>query len=188
MGKQASALSDSEKIIMENIRNAVPMPDENTVLQKVINPNHVDSYFDGSFLNYSPGMDGFFTTAESAAGLNTPQALFGSVRLDYAGSSFSSADDVVTVIRFTTNDVSNIQIPYGEDMPHPLISKDAAEWKWPYTGHGFTAAENGDVLPELYSPGVKLKDAKMFEVSSDGQEKLVAVYDNILSKFKPIEE
>jgi hypothetical protein len=188
MRKPASALSDSEKILMENIRNAVPMPDENTVLQKVISANYVDSYFDGSFLEHSPGIKGFFNTAESAVGLNTPQALFGSMRLDYDGSPFSLTDDVVTVIRFTTNDVSDIHIPYGGDMPHPLELEEATEWKWPYTGHGFTAAENGGVLPELYSSGVELKNAKMFEILSDGQEKLIAEYDDVLGRFKPIEE
>ena len=70
---------------------------------KVINPAYVDSYLDGSFMNFNDGkINGCITTVEGASGLKTPRDFYEGLRLDYEGTPFSPLDSSATVIRFTS--------------------------------------------------------------------------------------
>ncbi len=92
-------------------------------------------------------------------------------------------DEFVTVIRFTSSDTQNIKIPYGDNMPNPA-GGNVSKMTPPFTGNGFTAATNGEIVPEFYTDGVSLQDgAEMFQITSRGEEKLIAVYDEDLMKF-----
>jgi hypothetical protein len=187
MGKQASALSDSEKIIMENIRNAVPMPDENTVLQKVINPNYVDSYFDNEYMKQYPTITGYITTTEDVKNLNTPRELFDGLQLGYPNSPHSPDAEAIYVIQYTTSDVGNIQIPYGDDMPHPAGGK-ISRMTEPATGNGFIGIKDGSIRPEFYSMGQSMDDgAKLIRLWSDGQSEIIGTYDERTNVFKHID-
>jgi hypothetical protein len=189
MGKQASALSDSEKIIMENIRNAVPMPDENTVLQKVISADRFDFLLSENFTTRderASDVRGYFTIASDVSELKTPRELFGELRLDYDDTPFSPDDERTYVLQFTAVDAGKIIIPYGDDMPHPT-GGDISEMTYPATGNGFLASENGSLIPEWYSTGLQINDgAEIYAVTDSGKE-LVATYDARTKTFKRVE-
>lgn len=60
----------------------------------------------------------------------------------------------------------------------------------PQTGTGFTAAENGKIIPEYecWEDGEKTyllpqDGAELYEVSADGEEKLIGIYDKDEKKF-----
>jgi hypothetical protein len=188
MRKPASALTDIEKIKMENIRNAVPMPDETTVLQKVISAEQFDFLMSESFVERderASDVRGYFATVESVAELNTPRELFEELRLDYDNTPFSPSDESAYVLRFTAGDVSEIQIPYGDNMPHPA-GRDISEMAYPATGNGFLASENGSLIPEWYSTGLQINDgAEIYAITNSGKD-LVAVYDKDTRTFNRV--
>ena len=98
-------------------------------------------------------------------------------RLDYDGTPFSPSDGSATIIRFTSNETSNIKIPFGEGMPEPTGGK-VSSMAPPFTGNGFTSATNGQIIPEFYSDGLTINNgAQMIEITSEGKEILKAVYD-----------
>ena len=173
---------------METIRNSIPMPEVDTPLQKVLNPAYVDGYFDGSFMNFNDGrISGCISTVDGAAGLNTPEKVFYGLRMDYEQTPFKPTDEFVTVIRFTSSDTQNIKIPYGDNMPNPA-GGNVSNMTPPFTGNGFTAATNGQIIPEFYTDGVSLQDgAQMFQITSRGEEKLIAIYNEDLMKFVRID-
>lgn len=187
MRKSSVELKPYEATILENIRKNVPIPGEETLLQKVINPSYIDGYLDGSFMNFNDGkIGGCITTVHDVSELRNPKGLFEGLRLDYEGTPFSPADGSVTVIRFTSSEVSDIKIPFGEGMPNPTGGKVSLMTP-PFTGNGFTSATNGQVIPEFYSDGLSINNgAQMIEITSEGKEILKAVYDEDLKKFVPV--
>lgn len=115
-------------------------------------------------MNFNGGkIGGCITTVEDASKLTNPEMIFDGLRLDYSGMLFCKTDNFNTVIRFTSEDVGNIKIPYGDSMPNPAGGK-VSTMTDPFTGNGFTSAKNGKTIPEFYSDGLTLRDgAKMFE-------------------------
>ena len=187
MKKSSGELTPDEARILENIRKSVPIPNEKTPLQKVLNPAHVDGYLDGSFMNFNDGrIGGCITTVDDASGLKNPKEIFEGLRLDYDGTPFSPDDGSAMVIRFTSNEASNIKIPFGDGMPNPAGGK-VSSMTPPFTGNGFTSATNGQIIPEFYSDGLSINNgAQMIEITSEGEEILKAVYDEDLKKFVPV--
>ena len=187
MRKSSVELKPYEATILENIRKNVPIPGEETLLQKVINPSYIDGYLDGSFMNFNDGkIGGCITTVHDVSELRNPKGLFEGLRLDYEGTPFSPADGSVTVIRFTSSEVSDIKIPFGEGMPNPTGGKVSLMTP-PFTGNGFTSATNGQIIPEFYSDGLSINNgAQMIEITSEGKEILKAVFDEDLKKFVPV--
>ncbi len=169
MRKSSVELKPYEATILENIRKNVPIPGEETLLQKVINPSYIDGYLDGSFMNFNDGkIGGCITTVHDVSELRNPKGLFEGLRLDYEGTPFSPADGSVTVIRFTSSEVSDIKIPFGEGMPNPTGGKVSLMTP-PFTGNGFTSATNGQIIPEFYSDGLSINNgAQMIEITSTG--------------------
>ncbi len=188
MRKSSGELTPSEAKIMENIRKSVPVPNKDTPLQKVIDPQYISSYLDGSFVKFNEGkIKGCMTTVADVGELNTPKALFEGLRLDYPGTPFSPGDSSVTVIRFITDDVDNLIVPFGDAMPNPAGGK-VSEMLPPFTGNGFTSALNGQIIPEFYSEGLSLKNgAQMIEITNGGKEILKAIYDGDLMRFISID-
>lgn len=178
MRKSSNELTLDEAKILENIRKSVPFPDSTTPLQKVLNPSHVEGYLDGSFMNFNDGkIGGCITTVDDASGLKSPKGFYEGLRLDYDGTPFSPSDGSATIIRFTSNETSNIKIPFGEGMPEPTGGK-VSSMAPPFTGNGFTSATNGQIIPEFYSDGLTINNgAQMIEITSEGKEILKAVYD-----------
>ena len=57
------------------------------------------------------------------------------------------ADNSVGVIRYTTNEVSKVSIPYSKEMGGTITEAP------PFTGNGFTKATNGEIIPEFKCDG-----------------------------------
>ncbi|WP_343252872.1 hypothetical protein [Ligaoa zhengdingensis] len=174
--KEISTLTDDEKALLKRIRESVPMPDENTLMQKVIPARDIEKYLDGTYTK----VGGYVTKAEDVAQLATYEDFYESLRLDYPGSTFlPMSDDCIGVIRYTTKDASKISIPYGQQMGGTVSGEP------PFTGNGFTKATNGRMIPEFICDEYVdvAGQMRIIEIKRDGTEILRAVYSNYEEKL-----
>ena len=175
-----SQLTNDEKALLKMIRESVPMPDSNTLMQKVIPASDVQKYLDGTYTQ----IGGFVTRAEDVTQLKTYDDIYNSLRLDYPDTAYDIvSDDTLAVIRYNTNETSKIQIPYSSEMGGVTTGAD------PFTGNGFTKATNGQIIPEYkMSDFARIEDgAQLIEIGKDGKETLKAIYDVDFGRFVPIE-
>ena len=166
---------------MKAVRDAIPMPTEETIMQKVIPQGNIAKYISGEYNQ----VRGYITKAQDVKQLKNYDDIYNSLRLDYGGSEFNPATDkCVGVIKFKTPDISEIEIPYSQAMGGNAVAGP------PFTGNGFTAATNGQVIPEfLCKDRVALKDgAELYMITKDGAEILVAVYNKVAARFVDILE
>ena len=106
--------------------------------------------------------------------------------LNYNGSKFlPSTDDYLGVIRFKSEAVNSLEIPYGigfgGSIDDPL----------PYTGNGFAGGlETNCITPEYtFSSLVDVLDgAELYIVTKDGDEILMAIYNSDEHKFVKLED
>lgn len=115
---------------------------------------------------------GYVTRAEDVAQLKTYEDIYYSLRLDYPNTQFKpDVDDSIGVIRYTTDEVSEISIPYGVEMGGTEVAAQ------PFTGNGFTKSTNGQIVPEFKCDSyLEVADgAQLYEVSRDGTETLKAI-------------
>lgn len=149
-------------------------------MQKVVPQGDIAKYLDGTYNK----VGGYVTKAQDVKQLTNYDDIYNSLRLNYTGSAYKPAtDECVGVIRFKTLEVSDMKIPYSEAMGGNTV--DGA----PFTGNGFTAATNGQAIPEYTCSGkyLTLDDgAELYTVAKDGTETLAAVYDSYLGKFVDI--
>lgn len=166
--KSFEGLSLSERVAVNKIRNLVPIPDVNTILQKVIHKSSIGDYLNGTYSQ----VGGYVTTFKDAKHLTTYEEIYYGMRLDYNNTKFSLSDGSCGVIRYKVSDVSSIIIPKspanGGTISDPM----------PFTGHGFTSGQNGTFgVPELKSDYLTPQDgAELWEVFSDGTEVLRGVF------------
>lgn len=175
-----SQLTNDEKALLKMIRERIPMPDSNTLMQKVIPASDVQKYLDGTYTQ----IGGFVTRAEDVTQLKTYDDIYNSLRLDYPDTAYDIvSDDTLAVIRYNTNETSKIQIPYSSEMGGVTTGAD------PFTGNGFTKATNGQIIPEYkMSDFARIEDgAQLIEIGKDGKETLKAIYDVDFGRFVPIE-
>ena len=175
-----SQLTNDEKALLKMIRESIPMPDSNTLMQKVIPASDVQKYLDGTYTQ----IGGFVTRAEDVTQLKTYDDIYNSLRLDYPDTAYDIvSDDTLSVIRYNTNETSKIQIPYSSEMGGVTTGAD------PFTGNGFTKATNGQIIPEYkMSDFARIEDgAQLIEIGKDGKETLKAIYDVDFGRFVPIE-
>lgn len=175
-----SQLTNDEKALLKMIRESIPMPDSNTLMQKVIPASDVQKYLDGTYTQ----IGGLVTRAEDVTQLKTYDDIYNSLRLDYPDTAYDIvSDDTLAVIRYNTNETSKIQIPYSSEMGGVTTGAD------PFTGNGFTKATNGQIIPEYkMSDFARIEDgAQLIEIGKDGKETLKAIYDVDFGRFVPIE-
>ena len=111
--QDVSTLTDAEKVTLKAIRESVPMPDTDTLMQKVIPVSDIEKYMDGTYTQ----VGGYVTRAEDVAHLTSYDNLYYSLRLDYPRSAYRPmTDNSIEVIRDTTDEASKISIPYGTEM------------------------------------------------------------------------
>jgi hypothetical protein len=177
--RDVSSLSDAEKATLKAIRESVPMPDADTLMQNVISSCDIAKYMDGTYTQ----VGGYVTKAEDVSQLSTYGDIYDSLRLDYPNSAYQSiTDGSLGVIRYNTSEVSKIEIPYSTEMGGKVTETA------PFTGNGFTKATNGQIIPEFKCDGyLDVEDgAQLIEISKDGTETLKAVYSEIIGKFVPV--
>jgi predicted ribonuclease toxin of YeeF-YezG toxin-antitoxin module len=184
-------LNDGERLIMKDIRDSVPRPNENTILIKGFQEKDIQKYLDGDY--YS--IKGFVSKAEDSSHIHDYSHVRESLRLDY--SYYNENNDKVVVpysegknrygyIEFKPDDIEmlsthHLEIPYGNNIKEPY-----SRWKyneWPWTGNGFTASRNGEVIPEWY-----LNDFTELQVGAklhrvvNGKDKVIAIFDGEIFK------
>ncbi|MDG5471612.1 T7SS effector LXG polymorphic toxin [Jeotgalibacillus sp. ET6] len=172
-------LSDAEKAVLKNFRDAVPSPDKNTMLQKVISTGDIENYLKDT--DPYAAIGGCIAKANDVKHLNSASDVFDGLRLDYPGTKFSKDTDYA-VIRFKSEEVNKLEIPYSNKLSDTPNAKSS--FGYPQTGNGFTSARDGSLIPEFEARSfMKPQDgAEIFKVTN-GVEELVGVYDAKLSRF-----
>ena len=207
--KSASMLSydELEKLgkldAVKAVRNAIPDPASDTVMQKIINPEYVESYFKQG--QYSASVSGSVAKLSDTQHLKTYKELYNGLRLDYQGTPFvnpySGGEKTMYAIRFTTNDASENIVKSVRS-----VDLDNAGWASPYTGTGFISsadelkltqgiypgtvtAEGTQIIPEYFAKSAEFADgAEMYIITESGEEILYAVFNEIDGYFKLIGE
>lgn len=157
---------------LKAIREAVPMPTPDTLLQKVIPYGQVEKYLNGKYKD----IGGFILRAEDAVDLGDFRKTYNSLRLDYDGSQFNDvSDQFLGVIRFKTAQVQKITVPFSKEFGGTQTGS------FPFTGNGFIATGNGRIRPEFYVGGdrkLQMKDgAEIFVYDRRGNETLLGIFD-----------
>ena len=179
------SLTPTQRDLINAVRDDLPAPTADTVMQKVIPPG----YFDASgkfapsraddYLMGNNGIDvdrvgGAVTVADHTAHLGTPRQLHDGLRLDYPDTPFAPHDPGTHVIRFQADPKD----PGAYDVPRNSVMGGDARydtWDDPFTGNGFTKSGD-DVVPEYVADRVTMREgAEMWEVLDDGTQRLVAV-------------
>jgi len=168
--KRYDVMTPLEQANINTIRNSIPLPDGNTILQKAIPKTDIQKYLDGTYNQ----IGGFVTTAKDAKHLTSFDDIYTGMRLDYPNSAYSLSDGSCGVIRYKTT-TPNATVP-----KLPEVAGDA-----PYTGNGFTGGNNGKLgVPEWKTPyNTPTDGAELWEVASDGSETLRAVFNAAQNKF-----
>ena len=168
-----------EKIKINAIRNSIQTPNYETLLQKVIPKSDIDKYLSGTYKQ----VGGYVSTAKDAKHLQTYEDIYYGMRLDYklsdgVSQNFYLSDESCGVIRYKTQQASSLEVPRYPKVNDPP----------PFTGHGFTSANNGRLtVPEWKSDYYTPDDgAELWEVHSDGSEILRAIFSKDENKFIPI--
>jgi hypothetical protein len=174
--KRYDLMTIAEKAHIDAIRNSIPIPDGNTLLQKVIPKNQIQSFIDVPNDNFRK-VGGFVSTAKDAKHLNTFEDVYQGMRLDYPGTQFNLSDGSFGVIRYKTPN-PNLTVPKLPEVTGDL----------PYTGNGFTGGNNGKLgAPEWKSPyNTPNEGSELWEVFSDGTEVLKAKFSTAQNKFIPV--
>ncbi len=175
--KAFQQLTLAEQDIMNTIRDAIAKPTATTVMQKAIPKSDIGKYLDGSYTSCK----GFMATAQDSKHLTTFEDIYYGMRLDYSQTAFHLSDGSCGVIRFKAQNSVTAVIPRCPANGGVEIAS------MPFTGHGFTSANNGRLgVPEWQMSGFAvMESAELWEVFSDGQEILRATYNKNLGKFVP---
>ncbi|TDL03770.1 hypothetical protein EUA04_24280 [Mycolicibacterium obuense] len=180
------ALTADQRHLLTAVRDALPAPTADTVMQKVIPPGffHADGHFVQSraddyimgATNFDPRIvNGSVTVAGDTAHLSSPAAIYDHLRLDYEGSQFAQHDPGTMVIRFQAENPTSpdlYEIPRNSDLGG---NSRFDSWEDPFTGNGFTKSGD-DVIPEYVASGITMREgAEMWEILDDGTQRLIAV-------------
>lgn len=180
------ALTPAERDLLNDVREALPHPTDDTVMQKVIPPGYFDdakgfvpSRADDYIMGNQPWLNvdqvgGSVSMADDTAHLGTPQQIHDGLRLDYTDSPYSPEDPGTHIIRFQADPDApgSYEVPRNTDMGG---NGSYDGWDDPFTGNGFTKSGD-DVIPEYFAKKVTMRDgAEMWEVLDDGTQRLVAV-------------
>ncbi|WP_257348175.1 hypothetical protein [Pseudalkalibacillus decolorationis] len=183
--KLHTQLTPSELEKMRQVRETVPPLDETSIMQKVLPLNRVDKYLSGDYVT----VGGCLARIEDVSDVISSKDVIDSLRLDYDKTPFSPSEGYA-VIRFKTNQYEKFGIPYAEELNSSKAIKENEYIVDPQTGHGFTAAENGRIIPEFetkYLDGALPTDGEIYIVKG-GTEELVGHYDVFDGRFKPLKE
>lgn len=178
------SLTPAQRDLINDVRDYLPHPTSDTVMQKVIPPGYFDEAnglvqgrADDYIMEHGVSPDrvgGAVTVADDTAHLGTPGGIYDGLRLDYTDSPFERYDPGTHVIRFQADPESpgSYEVPRNSDMGG---SNAYDSWDDPFTGNGFTKSGD-DVIPEYYARNTTMREgAEMWEVFDDGTQRLVAV-------------
>ena len=158
---------------MKAIREAVPKMDANTYIQKTIPASDIDKYIgeDGW-----AAIGGYVARYDDVSHIKGYNNVVESSRLDYVTGDgvrpYPEGGDTYGYIKFKTEEIDKISIPYGKDFGG--MNTDGP----PCTLNGFTAARNGEVVPEwtLDARITPNEGAELHKVVN-GKDTVVAIFD-----------
>ncbi|MBN9212877.1 MAG: hypothetical protein BGO45_16535 [Microbacterium sp. 71-36] len=182
INRPIDTLVPSEKTIVNGVRNeltAQVTPD--TVFQKVLDQPHFDAsgklvlgQGENIVLRDDGVITGSVSVAQDTAHLTTPADFFRSLRLDYPNTNFLRDDNAAYVVRF--QEQANTSGSVNPQL-HSTMGGDGSvdHYSPPFTGNGFL--KTGDeIIPEYRANAVNMREgAEMWEVLSDGTQRLFAV-------------
>ncbi|CAH0286654.1 Putative ribonuclease YwqJ [Peribacillus sp. Bi96] len=176
--KSHDELTDLEVEKLKTIREAVPPIKRTTILQKTIPGQDIEKYLDGTYSE----IGGYVAKAEDVHDIKLYDDFVESLRLDYTDWNgkrpFPEGGSTYGVIKFMTQKVDNVYVPYGEKFGG--LNTDGP----PCTLNGFTGARNDKVIPEFKFEGRFLprNGAELYKVEN-GEEILVGIFEGREKKF-----
>ena len=151
-------------------------------LQKVIPFASLQKCFAGKYT----GIRGLVYAVQDVANLQTYESIYDGLRLDQRkeDGSLAFAEPVFGVIRFTTGDGDELCAAYSSALGGNSLGLA------PFTGTGFTAARNGQVIPEweFYDQVSIEAGAQLYRVEKGKGMELIGRYDGVLRRFVPCRE
>ena len=163
---------------IKTVRDAVPVPTENTMMQKVIPEADIQNYLSGKYTEIS----GYIARTDDVLHVKGSANVIESLRLDYPNTPFTN-EGSYGVIRFQTPKPENLNIPYGKQFGG--TNTDGL----PCTLNGFSGARNGEIVPEFKVPwenkSVPKNGAKLYQIDKNGSESLVGEFSEKQNRFVP---
>ncbi len=129
--------------LLKQVRESVPMPNKNTLMQKVFPIKGLEKYLSREY-----EVRGFVSRLEDGIFRN-PEEAFKAIRLDYKGTVFSGDDDAVCIIRYSSKDSIKVKIARSPELGGDLVQAP------PYTGNGFTKSTKSHIVPEFYQSEIE---------------------------------
>ena len=127
-------LTSEEEAVVRKVREIIGLPEEGTLMAKIIPFEYVDAIINGKFSDIG-GFSSVFEHSESLTSLNE---VYKGNRLDYPGTTFTrNGTKYYAKIIFSLDKPEDLIIPYKENY----------EGVSPFTGRGFTGAQE-IILPE----------------------------------------
>lgn len=166
----AWGLPQAARISLRSVRDAITMPKNTTLLQKVIPLEDVANYMNNT---YGGTVGGFVSVAADMKRVSNMYDTYWGLRLDYAGTKFREHGAGYGVIRFYSDAVSTLYIPFCAEMGGTY------KHSWPNGGGGFTTSKLGEGgYPEYVFNGYSAPQngAELYEVTPEGREILRSVY------------
>ena len=178
--RPVTELSTGETAILNRVRAALPAPDAETVMQKVISLSDMEKYLSGEYT----APKGFVSRACDVKQYRTYDDCYYGLRLDYEYPEGVYPHQLETgscgVIRFTAENAASVIIPTS--VKNGGTYTDPA----PFGGAGFTTGTNGRVgSPEwVFTDWAQLDSgAELYELDRNGNEVLRGVYDARIGRF-----
>lgn len=166
-------LTNEQIAQLKAIREAVPKIDANTYIQKTIPASDIEKYLGDDGWS---AIGGYVARYDDVSHIKGYDDVVESSRLDYVTGDgvrpYPEGGDTYGYIKFTTEQTDKISIPYGEKFGG--MNTDGP----PCTLNGFTAARNGEVVPEwtLDTRITPNEGAELHKVVN-GQDVIVAIFD-----------
>lgn len=186
-------LTESEREILQDIRDSVPRPDNNSTFIKNLPESDIQKYLNGEYT----AIKGFVATAQDSSHIHEYSHVRESLRLDYSyydsysdkvvapypesGSSYGYIEFKVSNPEMVLSD--HLEIPYGHSMDKPYSGWEYNEWPW--TGNGFTSSRNNEVVPEwTFNKFIDLREGSKLHKVINGEDQVIAVFNGKM--FIPI--
>ncbi|HEL0601816.1 TPA: hypothetical protein TUS96_001905 [Streptococcus equi subsp. zooepidemicus] len=176
---RVSDMTELELNMMKDIREAIPHPTKQTVMSKVIPIENVDNFLNG---HWDPRARGYFSKLSDMKDVKNADDVINALRLDYEGTPYIdvNGNNVNGFVRmeFTTNQIGDIEIPYGKEMGGYYGDP------YPATGNGFTSSPDF-IIPEYVAKGnIPLNDGTKLYLNIDGEEVLVGKLEGSFKYMK----
>lgn len=166
-------LSPEQVLKMKNIRDAVPIIDNTTMVQKTIPFEDIEKYIGDDGYD---SIGGYIARYDDVSHISGYDNVIESSRLDYVKADgsrpYPEGGNKYGYIKFRSNDTGKIDIPYGEIFGR--ANTDGA----PCTLNSFTGARNGEIIPEWTVNGyMKPKVGAELHKVIGSKDSIIAIFD-----------